>query len=331
VISEANGIEKTSSYDVVRCAVDFFWRYFFAPFQSRALARRFAIPLAARSPSISGLTSLSTFFTLLGSCRGHRHLQRSTINAPVLHIGKLFPSRPSKAVLPIELPSELFDQCQDHPAVIISNAWPWDFEYHVEHVNCRCTRKISTAKLKGYSGVSFQRDHCIFLPPEAAYENALFGRMAAEGYAMKMDAKLYRTLFARYDVRSAIFVSGRPTSAGFPLLCFASNDHLHAGITRHHSFSAKRGRQSARLFGIHRRFRRIVVVDSGSKDGTQQIANDAGARVYEHSFKSFRQQRNWALENCDLKSEWVLFLDADEVCPHRNFGQAVTNAIQRRA
>jgi len=42
------------------------------------------------------------------------------------------------------------------------------------------------------------------LPPEAAYENALLAEWQRKGYAMKMDAKLYRTLFARYDVRSAI-------------------------------------------------------------------------------------------------------------------------------
>jgi glycosyltransferase involved in cell wall biosynthesis len=74
-------------------------------------------------------------------------------------------------------------------------------------------------------------------------------------------------------------------------------------------------------------FGEAVVVDSGSDDGTQEIARQAGARVYEHSFESFARQRNWALENCDLKSEWVLFLDADEIATPE-FRQAVTNTIQ---
>src|SRR5882672_7858728 len=74
-------------------------------------------------------------------------------------------------------------------------------------------------------------------------------------------------------------------------------------------------------------FGEIIVLDSGSDDGTQEIARNACARVYERSFESFAQQRNWALENCDLKTEWVLFLDADEVATPE-FRQTVANAIQ---
>ena len=47
-------------------------------------------------------------------------------------------------------------------------------------------------------------ERCIFLPPDAAYENALLEEWQRKGYVMKMDAKLYCTLFARYDVRSAL-------------------------------------------------------------------------------------------------------------------------------
>lgn len=42
------------------------------------------------------------------------------------------------------------------------------------------------------------------------------------------------------------------------------------------------------------------------------IANQLGARLREHSFESFAKQRNWALENCQLRHKWVLFMDADE-------------------
>ncbi|HBW30538.1 glycosyltransferase family 2 protein [Nostoc sp. PCC 7120 = FACHB-418] len=62
----------------------------------------------------------------------------------------------------------------------------------------------------------------------------------------------------------------------------------------------------------------IIVVDSGSTDGTIQLAEALGIKVFTHiqppPFK-ISEQRNWALENCQLKSEWVLFLDADEIIP----------------
>ena len=62
----------------------------------------------------------------------------------------------------------------------------------------------------------------------------------------------------------------------------------------------------------------VIVLDSGSTDGTIQLAESLGAKVFTHiqppPFK-ISEQRNWALENCNLKGEWVLFLDADEVIP----------------
>jgi glycosyltransferase involved in cell wall biosynthesis len=74
----------------------------------------------------------------------------------------------------------------------------------------------------------------------------------------------------------------------------------------------------------------LIVVDSGSSDGTQEIARNAGARVYEHAFEGFGRQRNWALENCEPKREWVLFLDADEVATP-DFRQAVSHGIENAA
>lgn len=54
----------------------------------------------------------------------------------------------------------------------------------------------------------------------------------------------------------------------------------------------------------------VVVVDSGSDDGTRQLAMDVGATVFEHQFANFAAQRNFALQN--VKANWVLFVDADE-------------------
>ena len=59
----------------------------------------------------------------------------------------------------------------------------------------------------------------------------------------------------------------------------------------------------------------VVVVDDGSTDDSPRIAAECGARVVAHSFASFADQRNWAMDEAGLKNDWVLHLDADEVAP----------------
>ncbi|MGA9720198.1 MAG: glycosyltransferase family 2 protein [Acidobacteriaceae bacterium] len=54
----------------------------------------------------------------------------------------------------------------------------------------------------------------------------------------------------------------------------------------------------------------IVVVDSGSTDGTRSIAHSYGARFITERWRGFAAQKNYALSLCT--SEWVLSLDADE-------------------
>ena len=54
----------------------------------------------------------------------------------------------------------------------------------------------------------------------------------------------------------------------------------------------------------------IVVVDSGSTDGTLEIARGFGARVFERPWPGFAEQKNFALAQCCGK--WILSLDADE-------------------
>jgi glycosyltransferase involved in cell wall biosynthesis len=54
----------------------------------------------------------------------------------------------------------------------------------------------------------------------------------------------------------------------------------------------------------------ILVVDSGSTDGTREIAARHGARVVQHPYESAARQKNWAIPQ--LRNSWVLILDADE-------------------
>src|SRR5947208_4581180 len=56
----------------------------------------------------------------------------------------------------------------------------------------------------------------------------------------------------------------------------------------------------------------VHVVDSGSTDGTCEIARAMGARVHVHPFTSFGEQRNWAIDHVPHRHDWVFHLDADE-------------------
>ena len=55
----------------------------------------------------------------------------------------------------------------------------------------------------------------------------------------------------------------------------------------------------------------LLVLDSGSTDGTVELARSLGARVVEEAWRGYGPQKNRALELA--RGEWVLSLDADEV------------------
>lgn len=57
---------------------------------------------------------------------------------------------------------------------------------------------------------------------------------------------------------------------------------------------------------------RVVVVDSYSTDETKNIARQCGADFYQNAFVNQAQQFQWAMDNCQIDSQWVLRLDADE-------------------
>ena len=54
----------------------------------------------------------------------------------------------------------------------------------------------------------------------------------------------------------------------------------------------------------------IVIVDSGSTDGTREIAEKYGAKFVHQDWLGYGPQRNKAIQLC--QSEWILNIDADE-------------------
>jgi glycosyltransferase involved in cell wall biosynthesis len=57
----------------------------------------------------------------------------------------------------------------------------------------------------------------------------------------------------------------------------------------------------------------LVVIDSGSTDGTQAIAEGHGARVLFNSWAGYGRQKRFGEDSC--RHRWLLNLDADEVLP----------------
>ena len=54
----------------------------------------------------------------------------------------------------------------------------------------------------------------------------------------------------------------------------------------------------------------IIIVDSFSTDGTQDIAKGFPTKILERKFDDFSSQKNFAIEQAT--SDWILFIDADE-------------------
>lgn len=70
----------------------------------------------------------------------------------------------------------------------------------------------------------------------------------------------------------------------------------------------------------------IVVVDSGSIDGTVAIASAFGCEVYEEPWKGFGHQKQSAIDKCT--NPWVLVLDADERIPSET-SEVIKNIVSK--
>ena len=161
------------------------------------------ILLLAASRSLALVLALA-FFTLTGSIVNIDIFKDRQLVRPFLTAGSYFQTVRQKPYYKLSYLRKLLDQCDNRPAAIVGDAWPWDFEYHIDRGTLPVREKDLHGQIKRDIPAFFSTgDRCIFLPPDAAYENALLEEWQQKGYAIKIDAKLYRTLFARYDIRSA--------------------------------------------------------------------------------------------------------------------------------
>ena len=56
----------------------------------------------------------------------------------------------------------------------------------------------------------------------------------------------------------------------------------------------------------------IIVIDSYSNDKTIEIVESLGINFYQNPFVNQAVQFNWALDNCNITSDWIIRIDADE-------------------
>lgn len=69
----------------------------------------------------------------------------------------------------------------------------------------------------------------------------------------------------------------------------------------------------------------ILVIDNGSTDKTQEIAEKNGAKVYEIKTNDFSELRNFALSKAT--GDWILYLDADERIDEALKDSIIKNAL----
>ena len=85
------------------------------------------------------------------------------------------------------------------------------------------------------------------------------------------------------------------------------NDITAIILTKNEEVNIKTCINSAKLLAD-----RLVVIDCGSSDNTVELAKSLGADVFYHSWKHYADQFNWALDNTEIVTKWILRLDADE-------------------
>jgi len=71
----------------------------------------------------------------------------------------------------------------------------------------------------------------------------------------------------------------------------------------------------------------ILIVDSFSEDRTVEICRQYTDKIYSHEWPGFGPQRNYALHL--VATEWVLFVDADEVVP-KELAEEISEAVNNQ-
>ena len=145
---------------------------------------------------------------------------------------------------------EVLQHCGSSPTAIIADLWRWDLEYQIARgkfsareeklddtdggvpifvVASAALRRVSSYELEASRSEPdwhsigqrpMPQENCILLPRDRALQPTLIESLHSRGYRLKMDATLYRTLFARYNVTGPASTEGRIGTA--PVELFAT-------------------------------------------------------------------------------------------------------------
>lgn len=161
----------------------------------------FLLLLAAESAKgwLLGLTAL----TFVGCFVTVDIFHDRRLAGPLLVPGTCLHAIRQKPFYKLDYLRRLLSECGEAPSVIIADAWRWDFDYHIARGNLSLVRK-ELVDTKRHDMVAFfpGSDGCIILPRHGFLQSDLLETWQAGGYILKMDAAVYRTFFARYDVLS---------------------------------------------------------------------------------------------------------------------------------
>ena len=72
---------------------------------------------------------------------------------------------------------------------------------------------------------------------------------------------------------------------------------------------------------------RVFLVDSGSTDGTQDIARSFGAEVVHHDWPGYAKQKNWGIDNLPVR----IGMGADHRCRRSRDARPARAVARRRA
>jgi len=74
--------------------------------------------------------------------------------------------------------------------------------------------------------------------------------------------------------------------------------------------------------------KRIVIIDSFSTDSTLEILKNHNIEFYQKEWINYSSQLNWGIEKANVKTEWILRIDPDEI-PSENFKTNIKNYLEQ--